>query len=64
MLESYVKAVNDPDAIPVIETSWQASLRILAQRFHNEAVELYKKGMNAALEERGEEPLEAGGRVK
>ena len=64
MLETYVKAVNDPGAIPVIETSWQTSLRMLAERFHNEAVELYKKGMTAALEECGEKPLEAGGREK
>jgi hypothetical protein len=64
MLETYVKAVNDPSAIPVMETSWQSSLRILAERFHNEALELYKKGMTAALDARGHEPLEAGGRVK
>ena len=64
MLETYVKAVNDPNAIPVVETSWQTSLRIIAERVHNEALEIYKKGMTAALEERAEEPLEAGGREK
>jgi hypothetical protein len=62
MLETYVNAVNDPSAIPVVETSWQTALRMVAERFHNEATELYKKGMTAALEERGEEPLEAGGK--
>ncbi|CAB4020781.1 guanylate-binding 1-like, partial [Paramuricea clavata] len=61
MLETYLKAVNDPSAIPVMETSWQTSLRILTERFHDEALELYKKGMTAVLEERGQEPLEAGG---
>lgn len=64
MLETYVKAVNDPSAIPVVETSWQTSLRILGERFHNEALEIYKKGMDAALEERKHEPLEAAGTVK
>ena len=64
MLETYIKAVNDPSAIPVMETSWQTSLRMLAERFHSEALDMYKKGMTAALEERGQEPLEAGGRMK
>ena len=64
MLETYIKAVNDPSAIPVMETSWQTSLRVLAERFHNECLELYKKGMTAVLEERGDEPLETGGTLK
>ena len=64
MLETYVKAVNDPSAVPVMETSWQTSLRMLVERFHNEALELYKKGMTAVLQERGPEPMEAGGTVK
>ena len=61
MLETYVKAVNDPNALPVIETSWQTSLRILADRFHNEAVSMYKKGMTAGLDDQGNVPLEARG---
>ncbi|XP_028409815.1 guanylate-binding protein 6-like [Dendronephthya gigantea] len=61
MLETYVKAVNDPSAIPVMETSWQTSLRVIAERFHSECLELYKKGMDAALEERDNIPLETTG---
>lgn len=63
MLEMYVKAVNDPGAIPVVETSWETSLRILAERFHGEAVKIYKQGMTAGLEAKGEEPLEADGGI-
>lgn len=61
MLGTYVEAVNTPGAIPVVETSWESSLRILAERFHQEAVEIYRRGMTAGLDARGEEPMEADG---
>ena len=61
MLQTYVNAVNEPGAIPVVETSWETSLRILAERFYQEAVEIYKKGMTAGLDACGEEPMEADG---
>lgn len=61
VLQTYVDAVNEPGAIPVVETSWETSLRMLAERFHQEAVEIYKKGMTAGLDACGEEPMEADG---
>lgn len=63
MLETYVDAINDPSTIPVMETSWETSLRLLIERFFNEALELYKEGMDQTLADCGEEPLETNGTV-
>ena len=45
LLEEYVKAVNDPNAIPCLDNAWQNTVELLRTKTMDELVEKYKTAM-------------------
>ncbi|XP_078603243.1 uncharacterized protein LOC144877210 [Branchiostoma floridae x Branchiostoma japonicum] len=64
MAKQYVEAVNDPEAIPALDNTWQNTIELMRDRAIEEAVTEYNKQMQAQIAEarmaKNGEPLEEG----
>lgn len=49
LLKEYIKAVNDPNAIPCLDNAWQNTVDLLRTKTMDELVEKYKKTMKEKL---------------
>lgn len=45
LLEEYVKAVNDPNAIPCLDNAWKNTVDLLRAKTIEELIEKYKAAM-------------------
>ncbi|XP_019637963.1 PREDICTED: uncharacterized protein LOC109480255 [Branchiostoma belcheri] len=66
MTKQYVEAVNNPNAIPALDNTWQHTVELMTNKAIEEAVKEYKKRMQdriakARATENGEVPLEEDG---
>ena len=49
LLKEYVNAVNDPNAIPCLDSAWQNTVDLLRAKTMEELVEKYKTSMAVCI---------------